>query len=167
LFSTGATSARDRGILIHSMFEQVRDPSDFTPVLAWWNAQIPQPEPWQSTAMDEVRACLDNPDIRAALGAPGPGVELWRERTFDVVVDGAWVTGTFDRVLIENNRARIIDFKTDAVEDEAAIRKKTDVYRPQLALYRRALGLLTGIPELNISTLLILTRPARVCELAL
>ena len=163
LFSTDSAGARDRGLLIHSLFEQVIDPADLAPVIAWWHKHVREPEDWQSAALDEVRACLADSVVRRAIGNPQPGTAIWRERTFDAVIDGAWVTGTFDRVVIEDNRARIIDFKTDAVDDEAAIRNKVDGYRPQLALYRRALGLLTGLPESAISTIIVFTKSARVC----
>ena len=44
--------------------------------------------------------------------------DVWRERSFDVMIQGSWVSGIFDRVVVERDEtggavsAVIYDFKT-------------------------------------------------------
>ncbi|MGC1481078.1 MAG: 3'-5' exonuclease, partial [Chthoniobacterales bacterium] len=79
---------------------------------------------------------------------PAGELRLWRERTFDVVVDGTWMAGVFDRVHVWCNpdgqpvRAMIYDFKTGAPTsgDEHYER-----YAGQLEAYRRAGAQLLGL----------------------
>jgi len=48
---------------------------------------------------------------------------VWRERAFEIVLDKVWLTGVFDRVVIERNatggavRASVLIFKTDRMDD--------------------------------------------------
>lgn len=82
-------------------------------------------------------------------------VELWREKAFEVVADGEWISGRFDRVTFFRTpdgelNAEIIDFKSSLAHPER--------YAGQLATYRRALAALTGLPPERISTRLTLAR---------
>jgi ATP-dependent helicase/nuclease subunit A len=95
--------------------------------------------------------------VRDVLRVPA-GAVLWREKRFEVIVGGEWVTGTFDRVVVASDRALIVDFKTDAVADRATAEERADGYRPQLGLYRQVLQLLTGLPASSIESVLIFTR---------
>jgi ATP-dependent exoDNAse (exonuclease V) beta subunit len=72
---------------------------------------------------------------------------LWREQHFDVQLDGEWVGGIFDRVVMNMSEADrptsavIYDFKTDqATRSEIEIR-----YAEQMKTYRRALCAITGL----------------------
>ena len=91
------------------------------------------------------------------LTRPATPHSLWREKAFDVTLDGQWISGVFDRVIIcrddagEARSAAIYDFKTD--EGEIA-----DTYRGQMSLYRRSLGVLVGLPEEKITSSLIAVR---------
>lgn len=78
---------------------------------------------------------------------PDGVVQLWRERSFDVVIDGVWMAGIFDRVHVwcdsegRPTRAKITDFKTDS-------RGGRDVgsrYAGQIEAYRRAGAQLLGL----------------------
>jgi hypothetical protein len=88
---------------------------------------------------------------------PSGPYTLWREKAFDVVLDGQWVSGVFDRVVIfrsesgQPRRAVIYDFKTD--ENDLA-----ETYGEQMGLYRRSLGFLIGLPEQKIASTLIAIR---------
>ena len=91
-----------------------------------------------------------------ALPKPAGFVALWRERAFEVCMDGEWVSGRFDRVTffrdaVGDLRAEIVDFKTSRTHPER--------YDGQLAAYRRAVAALTGIPPGRIT--------ARLMQLAL
>jgi ATP-dependent helicase/nuclease subunit A len=91
------------------------------------------------------------------LTRPARPHSLWREKAFDVTLDGQWISGVFDRVIIFRNnagearRAAIYDFKTD--EGEIA-----ETYRGQMSLYRKSLGFLVGLPEEKITSSLIAVR---------
>ena len=88
-----------------------------------------------------------------AFPRPEGFVELWREKPFEVFLDGAWMSGRFDRVTFfttpDGLAAEIIDFKSSL--------KNPERHAPQLEAYRRAVAALTGIPLTRIS--------ARLCRL--
>jgi ATP-dependent helicase/nuclease subunit A len=91
------------------------------------------------------------------LTRPATPHSLWREKAFDVTLDGQWISGVFDRVIIFRNdagearRAAIYDFKTD--EGEIA-----ETYRGQMSLYLKSLSFLIGLPEQKITSSLIAVR---------
>ena len=77
---------------------------------------------------------------------PARPCSLWREKAFDVVADGQWISGIFDRVVIYRNEAGqaraavVYDFKTDE-------RALAEDYSTQMSLYRKSLGSLIGLPD--------------------
>jgi ATP-dependent exoDNAse (exonuclease V) beta subunit len=115
-----------------------------------------------TAAIDCVRA----PEL-AEVWHRKPGAELWRERAFELVLDGAWVTGVFDRVVVERDaagravRATVFDFKTDAVASEADAQVAVARHAAQLSIYRRAVARLTGLEENGVGGRLVFTRLAR------
>ncbi len=99
-------------------------------------------------------------------------VEVWREKAFELLIDGEWISGVFDRVVLVRaevggkvEKADIIDYKTSRVEGEKAIATEAEYYRPQMTVYRQALAKLTGLAEKDIRCLLVFTRPSVVCEI--
>jgi ATP-dependent exoDNAse (exonuclease V) beta subunit len=117
----------------------------------------------QISWLDEPRPALDqiSPDARALvtdfLKTPAaitlftrpPGdVTLWREQPFDVMLDGRWISGVFDRVVLTGDAAEILDFKTGGKD-------LAETYGEQMNLYRRSLAILTGLPLENISASLV------------
>jgi ATP-dependent helicase/nuclease subunit A len=88
---------------------------------------------------------------------PARPCSLWREKAFDVVLGGQWISGIFDRVVIHRNEAgqaraaALYDFKTDE-------RALAENYSTQMSLYRKSLGSLIGLPEAKITSMLILVR---------
>jgi len=114
-----------------------------------------------------VAACLTAPAL-AQVWAPRPNCELWRERRFEAVIGDQWITGVFDRVIVdcaENGdplRAEVYDFKTD--EDTAGAAQR---HAPQLALYRAAVAQLTGLPEAKVRSFLVLTKTKELIEVGL
>jgi len=103
-------------------------------------------------------------DFERALARPSPDATLWRERSYELWIDGVWQTGCFDRVVFTGEggarRATIYDFKTNvprATETPADFAARMmRVYAPQMAAYRKALGILTGISPEHITTTLLL-----------
>ncbi|HRJ71867.1 MAG TPA: UvrD-helicase domain-containing protein [Terrimicrobiaceae bacterium] len=98
---------------------------------------------------------------------PAGPFTLWREKAFDVLMDGRWVSGIFDRVVLHLDetgrpvRAELLDFKTE----DAAAEPLTAMSRDQMNLYRRSLVLLTGLDQASISVLLVAVRGGRLIPL--
>jgi len=114
----------------------------------------------RTTAREEARrrgveghARMEKTLFSPAFPRPKGFVELWREKPFEVFLDGAWMSGRFDRVTFfttpDGLAAEIIDFKSSL--------KNPERHAPQLEAYRRAVAALTGIPLTRIS--------ARLCRL--
>ena len=108
-----------------------------------------------------IDAAAAKTDFEKALVKPKDLVALWRERPFEVLADGVWTSGRFDRVVFAGGKAVICDFKTNArgpKEDEAAFaRRMAETYAGQMCSYRKALGALTGLAAADISTVLLLS----------
>ena len=115
-------------------------------------------------AVAEMERCLAADEFAKRLGKPKGNVQLWRERAFDVVVENELISGVFDRVHLFDNRAEIIDFKTDRVGDEASLKQAAEKHAPQMATYRQALAKLTGFAESTIRCNLMFTHSCTVVE---
>ncbi|MFZ9682212.1 MAG: UvrD-helicase domain-containing protein [Cephaloticoccus sp.] len=141
---------------------------DFGRAVHWWLATIewadsPAPD-WTGAgeAGAGVRECLAAPEL-ARVWNRRPGADLWRERPFEAVVDGQWLTGVFDRVIVERDgtgrpvRADVFDFKTD--EDvEGALGR----HHRQLGFYRAAAARLLGLEAESVACYLVMTK-SRTC----
>lgn len=160
----------DLGTAVHGLFEQVDwlGDMDLQAAITIWRQE--------SGTMDEeaehhfLRAC-GQPEFVDALRRPEGQVTLWRERSFEAVLEKEWVTGMFDRVVvIRDDKGKVVDaviqdFKTNDVEsDDAALQAAAEPYRAQLQLYAKALSKLIRFPEERIRTQLLFTRPGRVVE---
>ncbi len=166
LTSPERPASRKAGELVHQLLAQVVDPAEPSAMRAWFARRYPEPTAAERQALAEAEACLETPVLRDAL-QPGPG-RLWRERGFEIILDGEWVTGTFDRVLVGDGRARLFDFKTDdfAKTSAQALDARVAAYRPQLELYRRVLARLTGLEESAIEAVLVFTKLRRAVVVA-
>ena len=159
LFSRGGRFARAYGTLVHALFEQIEwldEMKDEHLARAW--AAVPCADDGaRSRAEDEARRCLAAPEARAILSRPSPRAECWREKRFEILLDGEWLSGTFDRVMVEPDRATILDFKTDKLETDEAFAARVEGYRPQLQTYREVLARMTGLPPSAIECRLLFT----------
>jgi len=164
LFSRSGRSARAYGTLVHALFEQIKwlDETDDAALAALWAAVPCTDESARQRAEDEVRRCLAAPAVRAILSRPSPAAVCWLEKRFEILLKGEWLSGTFDRVMIEPHRATILDFKTDKVEDDEALAKRVEGYRPQLDTYREVLARMTGLPLASIECRLLFTHRREV-----
>ncbi len=111
------------------------------------------------------------PDVAAELAAGLKShaiePELHREHRFAMRLDDAIVQGSFDRLLLFRRSdsvlaADILDFKTDAVADPAAIAERIEYYHPQLAEYRRAAAALFHLPPERIAARLLFVEPGMI-----
>jgi ATP-dependent helicase/nuclease subunit A len=95
--------------------------------------------------------------------AGAANAEVWREREFEVVLAGDWVTGVFDRVVVERDaegearRATVFDFKSDRVAGEGEMAAALQRHAAQLNLYRRVVARLTGLALTQVRAELVFT----------
>ncbi len=174
-FSPVGSAAREYGNEMHAVFEQIEwigEGQDLTTILEGLRAG--------DGVRRDVGECLQVAKIRSLFVRPGEGkggraltFEVWREKAFESLIDGKWVSGVFDRVVLVRDgqggevlRAEIIDYKTSWVEGDGEVEAEAGRYRPQMELYREALANLTGVAAEKISCCLVFTRPKVVRELA-
>ncbi len=169
LFSEGREPGRRLGSLVHELLALVE----------WWDAKssmaelesrcqaagLLRGEAIESTAVSMVRGVLASKAAMYAFAKPAADAEAWRERPFDLIHEGSWISGIFDRVVVQRDSVRLIDFKTDDVADETALQEKVAGYRPQIVLYRQALARLTGLKPERIECALLFTRNGRLVDL--
>ena len=162
LFDGRRPLACRHGSLVHGLLAHIDESADPAAFARWFDDRFPNPSPEEAGARGEILRCLGNPAVQAALTVP-PAATLWRERPCDAIVDGRWISATFDRVHLGSDRATIVDFKTGD-----AARPGPDgpgsPHRDQLHLYRKALSRLTGIDEQAIDLHLIFTATATVID---
>jgi hypothetical protein len=133
-----------------------------------WSERGLDTSPAFAAAAPRVLGSLESREIRSWFKRGTSPREAWCERGFDMILDRDWISGTFDRVVIDRDKdgratgATILDFKTDEVADETAMAARAAGYAPQLKLYVRAVCRLTGLPEDNVRTALIFTSLARL-----
>lgn len=174
LLSERRESARQHGTLVHELFSRVpwldgcSDADVETRARGAWRAGGLASVAGFETAAPKVLACLARPDIRCWFER-GPGArEVWCERSFDMLLGRQWITGTFDRVVVDFDAsghataATILDFKTDVAADEAAILARIEGYRPQLHLYAQAVQRLTHLNESTIKIALVFVATGRL-----
>ncbi len=162
LFDENRKMRRELGSAVHLLLQGVEwldEPDSF----------IPPPAPaggdkelWQS-AVAHVRSALDMPEISTVFQQPEGPVTLWRERRFEVVRGEEWITGAFDRVVIQRNQdgrpvyATIYDFKTDDIRGSAAVSARSAHYAPQMRTYRDVLSHMLGLRTKNVFIFLVFT----------
>jgi ATP-dependent helicase/nuclease subunit A len=131
-------SARRLGIEVHQLLARI----------AWLDEVPPAvPDGASVEARKIVHNFLDSAAARTVLGRPHGAATLWRERAFDVVLDGSVVSGVFDRVVVRLNEAGqpagadIFDFKLASPGHWLNAR-----HAAQLLGYRQAAASLLGLP---------------------
>ncbi len=156
-FDVQAGGALALGSVVHSLLERVEwlTPESLPELEAYARGQNDVPTVLHKEALEMVRAFFSVPAVVDAF-MERPGVTVWRERSFEALVEGDWVSGIFDRVELECDplglpvSARIVDYKTNRVTDgdvEAFFRER---YTEQLALYRKVVAQLTRLDERSI-----------------
>ncbi|NNE91914.1 MAG: UvrD-helicase domain-containing protein [Verrucomicrobiales bacterium] len=168
LFGRAGRKARAYGTLVHALFEEIEwldeiEPDELDRRFGAVDIELDSYE--KDQAIEEVESCLQFDEVREALSRPSPTAECWLERRFEIFLKNEWLSGTFDRVVVEPGQsATILDFKTDRIDfdDDEKPEAKIEGYRPQLETYREVLTRMTGIPPENIATKLLFTKLKRV-----
>ncbi len=128
--------------------------------IEWIDSCTPDWESLSIPAANLVRGFMDKPAVREAFTRPTNPVDLWRERAFDVLLDGQWISGVFDRVMVHQSpdsrpiSAIVYDFKTDQgnpVDIEAR-------YEGQMKIYRQAACKLLSLTEAQVKSQILCVR---------
>ncbi len=149
--------AMEFGATVHRLLSEVEwGPAD--DIEARWKERAEPAE-----AMAEALAVLRAPQLAEMWTRPARAAEVWRERAFEMLLDGVWITGVMDRVVVRHGpdgraeHAMVYDFKTDRLEEDgldvAAAR-----HQGQMALYRVAAARLTGLDLDSVDVQLVFTR---------
>ncbi|MFZ2278037.1 MAG: UvrD-helicase domain-containing protein [Prosthecobacter sp.] len=168
LFSAGREPGRRLGNLVHELLAHVEwwdATSDMAELESRWQASgLLRGEAVETTALAMVRCVLQSGAAQFAFARPAAEAQSWRERPFDLIHQGSWISGVFDRVVVQRDSVRLIDFKTDEVATEESLAEKVAGYRPQILLYRQALVRLTGLKLEQIESALLFTRNCRLVD---
>jgi len=180
LLRLGGDAARRRGSLIHRWFEELEWVEDFTPDrerLLEAAAALGAGAEEAGRELEGFLEMLRQPELRRALSReaqPAKTRELWRERRFSLVVeDGpgqpALRNGSFDRVVLFDGAAEVIDFKTDRVgvggAEGPSLESRSAFYAPQMELYRDSLARITALAPAAIRLKLLFVAAGVVVEL--
>lgn len=161
VFESHDQVAVERGSAIHAILAKVdwcdgRGEADLRALLEGEET----PRDWS----EQVFATISAEATRSIFHRDGrDGIELWREKPFEYAAGNQWVTGIFDRVIIERDSsgvvqsARVVDFKTDGVSTSDQLTAAVERHRPQLRTYRAALMRMTGLGESQVEALLVFT----------
>lgn len=161
MFALDGKAGAEFGTAVHALLAEVEwaGADDIATFAASWADH--------GAAGAEALACLGAPGLAEFFARPVGRAEVWRERAFEVVLEGAWVTGIFDRVIVsrdEQGRAEtvvVVDFKTDQIDGEPGVDLALARYAAQMDLYRRAASVLAGVPVGRVSCHLALTQLRR------
>ncbi|MBM3131640.1 MAG: hypothetical protein FJZ95_01230, partial [Chloroflexi bacterium] len=173
LFADSYYQSLKLGTALHGLFEKVAwiEQADIEALIGEWEKSTLTDDELKPKAIERFRQALGHEEIKAILSRPLNGIDLWRERRFEIVLEDKWVTGSFDRVVIERDTsgraitATIIDFKTDEIGGADDPTRLADRYRPQLYLYRKALSRMTGLDPSKIGLKLVFTHAGKVVRL--
>ena len=139
--STFSSDAADLGTEIHEVLSRIeRDIK---------NADLSKCSP---AARELLEPFLDSELAREVFTRPSDEWINWNEKPFDLMIDGQWVSGCFDRVHVRYEgvcpvEARIYDYKTNRSTPENIALE----YQPQMEQYCKAASILLGIAIDNVS----------------
>ncbi|MBU0676959.1 MAG: UvrD-helicase domain-containing protein [Verrucomicrobia bacterium] len=169
LFSGRIETSLNFGTLIHELFERIEwlDTTDIEEAVKDWRQASSAADAETLAAVEtEFRQAIQTEEFREHL-TKKENVEVWRERSFEIILDNKWVTGTFDRVHIHRDadgkvvKAKILDYKSNAVLDAKALEELKEHYRPQMDLYRRVSASMLALDEGTIELSLLFTKAGK------
>lgn len=143
-FATLSSRAADLGTAVHEILARIE----------WSGTPPPDLSECPKDAAKLLRDFLAGPVAAEVFRHPPGQVELWREQPFDVLLEGQWVSGIFDRVVIHHSpegtpvSAEIFDYKTDHGTDTEIETR----YAGQLEAYRQSAARLVNLAPEAITT---------------
>ncbi|WP_438480112.1 UvrD-helicase domain-containing protein [Oleiharenicola lentus] len=168
LFSVETGASADFGLAVHALLAEVE----------WGVSASELGEAWQQRGvsddvLNEALECVRAPALAELWEKPrGANIQLWRERAFEVVLGGDWITGVVDRVLVELDatgrpvQAVVFDFKTDRVTKKG-LPQAMARHEAQLNVYRKVVGVLTGLPVNAVDAEVVFTQLRVRCRVPL
>ena len=161
VFALDGKAGAEFGTAVHALLAEVEwvGPDEIAAFAKSWATR--------GAAGAEALACLGAPGLADFFLRPPGQAEVWRERAFEVVLDDAWVTGIFDRVIVSrDDRGRpetvvVVDFKTDRFDPEYGVDQTLARSAAQMELYRRAASVLAGVRVDRVTCHLALTQLRR------
>ncbi len=159
LFNLDSGKAAEFGTRVHRLLAEV-DWVEAGVVEHWADTWRGRGEP--EVIVDEAISCLKAGAL-SGVWKGGEARTVWRERAFEVVLDERWVTGVFDRVVIQYDKightteATVYDFKTDYLSSPEDAVSAAERYRHQMTFYRRVVARLAGLAEEKVRAEVIFT----------
>ncbi len=152
--SPAMVAAARRGTLLHALFERlpgVKPDARRSAALAWLERSAGVADASQREEMANLACAIISDPAHGELFGPAALAEAPIVAT---LADGRVVAGTVDRLLVEDERVRIVDFKTglSVPVDSDAVPSR---HRRQLAIYRDALAVI--FPGRKVETALLYT----------
>jgi ATP-dependent exoDNAse (exonuclease V) beta subunit len=146
---TCSLDAADIGTEIHEVLSRIE-----------WDTSVVDLSTISEKARELLEAFFMSEEAKSVFTKPGENYELWNEKPFDLMIDGQWISGIFDRVQIRREggrpvKADILDYKTNQKTPEAI----KEEYEGQMEQYRVAASKLLGI---NLDWVSARTVPIRV-----
>ena len=176
LFKPVTRDVLDFGSAIHELLEKIEwldAKADAEAIINSWHPAKLCDQKVCDDVLQQFRKCLKSAEVREALAKPAGNVELWREKSFEIILNKQWISGVFDRVVITRDSAGkpvgavILDYKSNqGLDTEVSIRNKAKHYQLQMELYRRALSGILCLAADRISMQLLFTVPARIFRYA-
>jgi ATP-dependent exoDNAse (exonuclease V) beta subunit len=133
--------ATDLGTEIHELLSRIE-----------WDASLVDLSGCSQKAHELLESFLKSERAKSLYTNPGEDWDLWNEKPFDLMIDGQWISGIFDRVHIRREggkplEACIFDYKTNRSLPEAI----AEEYQGQMDQYRKAASKLIGIGMEKVS----------------
>jgi ATP-dependent exoDNAse (exonuclease V) beta subunit len=130
-----STDAADLGTEIHEVLSRID-----------WDINQADLSKCSPAARELLEPFLDSEQAREVFTRPSEEWTNWNEKPFDLMIEGQWVSGCFDRVHVRQDGGRpvealIYDYKTNRSTPEAIARE----YQPQMDQYCKAASILLGI----------------------
>ncbi|QSR84752.1 exodeoxyribonuclease V subunit beta [Methylacidimicrobium sp. B4] len=168
--SPARAAAREWGRRVHEWLARIERADEVTRE-SLRDAAASAPEGAARDAIRAALACLES-EPWEEIFAPPAGTVIWREKPFDALVSGRWISGIFDRVHLFSGpdgspaSAILYDFKTDRESGERSEERLIARYREQIGLYRAALAQMTSLPIDRVRAILVWIGPQRWIELS-
>jgi ATP-dependent helicase/nuclease subunit A len=170
LFASSTWEAIESGNAVHNIMKKIEwwDEAKFNDLIS---VILKTANPNDKILQRAIRICkeaLASQEIQSVFKKPEGNVELWREKSFEVIVGQKLISGRFDRVVIMKNAsgkpagADIVDFKTEDIENTKQLLLAKERYKNQINLYREALSRILEIPEQQCRILLVFTSVKKV-----
>ncbi len=143
------------GNLLHKCFESIQ----------WWDGELH----WNGDK--EIRnlviECMKNPQVIPYFQGR-EGLKVYREQPIESILDGVWVSGVIDRLVIEFDEqgraknAAIMDFKTDRIDDSNELVSR---YAEQLDRYKKMICQAYSLSDEQVYTVIFSTHLRKVINI--